>query len=261
MNNFKVTKSGRYFRTELIRFEPANFTIKYAWSTSQLHENRKETELYMKFVLKMEEQVKKELKTRGLDFEPLKVVVHALKNVESWSGSFAFDIRHNIGIEKQADLITNWYANAWIKAADENDVIFQKISANGKGGYEHSKKSYTEDELYKRNKALYELDCEDLDEYYGEDLALKRMNEHIESTRVLIEKMDKEREEAKKKREDAMKGIKKGDKVLIPASAKEKKEPTLPAVVERLLKNNIVKVKVHSKLKVKVPLSYLKFDK
>lgn len=41
--NFKVTKSDRYFRTELIRFKPANFTIKYHWSTSQLHDNRKET--------------------------------------------------------------------------------------------------------------------------------------------------------------------------------------------------------------------------
>ena len=253
MNNFKVTKSGKYFKTEFIKFKPENYTIKYHWSNSNLHENKTSTEKYIKLVVDIEKQISKELKERGLNFKATKLVVVSLKIIESWSDEF--DIRHDIGLEKQAKLIVNSYSNSYNKAKEENKSILEKISANGKGGYDYNKKNWKEEEKYKNNNDLYELGMESLKEYYGEDPFYKI----IKKTEDLIARMGIELEKSNKSREDNMKDLKVGDSILIPSSRNKQNNPDITAIVEEKIKQNLIKARVHSNLVVEVPTVMIKF--
>jgi len=176
-NNFKVSKCKNYFQTHILRFKPGNSTVSVWMSTMQLHKDRKATEKYMRFILDMEQAVSKELKTRGLSHEPMKVVVYSLRLVSSWADDF--DIRHDLPIEHQATLVVNWYNNAYNEAKED----CMKTLASLKENPIPYIKNWRAHDKYDKDNNLFELGMEDLKGYYGEDpldVILEKTNEMLE---------------------------------------------------------------------------------
>jgi len=161
--NFKVSKCKKYFETHIIRFKPGNSTVDVRMSTMQLHQDRASTEKYMKFVLDMEKEVAKKFKERKVSHDPLKAVVHSLRLVAAWADDF--DIRHDLPIENQAELVANWFCNAYDKVKDNCELILSNLKENPVA-YIENWKSY---DKYATDNKLFELGMDELDEYYKED--------------------------------------------------------------------------------------------
>jgi len=187
--NFKVSKCGKYFRTEILRFKPGNVTIDVWMSTMQLHQDRESTEKYMKFILDMEQAVKKELETRGLSHEPMKVLVYSLKLVSSWADGF--DIRHDLPIEHQAILVVNWYNNAYNEAKEDCEKTLASLKENPIP-YIQNWKAH---DKYDKDNKLFELGMEDLKDYYGED----PLDDILEKSGEILELLIKQRKEKQNK--------------------------------------------------------------
>lgn len=188
-NNFKVSKYKNYFQTHILRFKPGNSTVGVWMPTMQLHQNRQATEKYMKLILDMEQAVSKELKTRGLSHDPMKVVVYSLNTVSAWADDF--DIRHDLPIEHQATLVVNWYNNSYNEAKENCEKTLASLKENPISYVENWKVH----EKYNKDNGLFELGMEDLKDYYKEDpldSILKKSNELLE---LLIKQRKEERDE------------------------------------------------------------------
>lgn len=175
--NFKVSKCKNYFRTEILKFKPGNVTVDVWMPTMQLHQNRQATEKYMKFILDFEQAVKKELETRALSHEPMKVLVYSLKLVSSWADGF--DIIHDLPIEHQAILVVNWYNNAYNEAKEDCEKTLAGLKENPVP-YIQNWKAH---DKYDKDNKLFELGMEDLKEYYGED----PLDVILEKTKEMLE--------------------------------------------------------------------------
>jgi hypothetical protein len=185
--NFKVSKYKNYFKTHILRFKPGNSSVSVWMPTMQLHQSRQATEKYMKLILDMEQAVSKELKTRGLSHDPMKVVVYSLKLVSSWADDF--DIRHDLPIEHQATLVVNWYNNAYNEAKEDCEKTLASLKENPIPYI----KNWKAHDKYDKDNGLFELGMEDLKEYYGEDpldVILEKTNEMLE----LLIKQNKEKQ-------------------------------------------------------------------
>jgi len=187
MNNFKVTKCKKYFQTHILRFKPGNVTISVNMSTMQLHQDRASTEKYMKLILDMERAVKRELGTRCLNHDPMKVIVFRLNLVSSWADSF--DIRHDLPIEHQAMLLVNWYDNAYNEAKEDCEKTLAGLKENPVP-YIGNWKAH---DKYDQDNKLFELGMESLDEYYGED-PLDKMKELSDKMLDMLITLNKEKE-------------------------------------------------------------------
>jgi len=178
--NFKVSKSKKYFQTHILRFKPGNVTVDVNMSTMNLHQDRESTEKYMKFVLDMENQVAKELKKRKLSHDPMKVVVYSIRMVESWS--CGFEVRSDLPIERQSELIVNWFNDNYNEAKTSCESILAELKENPKAYLNN----WVSHDKYNRDNKLFELDMEELDQHYGEDPfdkmsdALKKMHELLD---------------------------------------------------------------------------------
>jgi hypothetical protein len=183
--NFKVSKCEKYFKTHIIKFKPGNVTVKTWMSTMQLHQDRASTEKYMKLILDMEKEVSKKFKNRKVSHDPLKAVIHSLRIVASWADDF--DIRHNLPIDEQAELVANWFCNAYDKAKENCESILSDLKEKPVA-YIHN---YREHDKYNIDNKLFELGMDELDEYYKEDpleVVQEKANEMLE----LLIKQNKE---------------------------------------------------------------------
>lgn len=188
MNNFKVKKYKNYFQTHILKFKPGNVTIDVHMDTMQLHQDRASTEKYMKLILDMEQAIKKELVTRELSHDPMKIIVFKLKLVSSWADSF--DIRHDLPIEHQAMLLVNWYDNAYNEAKEDCEKVLSGLKENPVPYIENWK---THDKYDRQNK-LFELGMEDLKDYYGEDPLdkMKKLSDEMLEMLIKINREEKE---------------------------------------------------------------------
>lgn len=184
--NFKVSKCGKYFRTKILRFKPGNISIDVNMSTSQLHTNRTEAEKYMKLILDMEVAVKKELESQGLNYDPMKLIVHSIQIICSWSEGF--DIRHTLSIEDQAKLVVLWYDNAYKKAKER---CVETLSGLKEKPVPYIG-NYRAHDKYNHDNKIFELEMEELDQYYKEDPLDVMLAKSKEMLDMLIKKNNDE---------------------------------------------------------------------
>ncbi len=182
--NFKVSKYKNYFQTHILRFKPVNSAVSVWMPTMQLHQDRASTEKYMKFILDLEVAVKKELESRNLNHDPMKVIVFRLNLVSSWADGF--DIRHDLPIEHQAILVVNWYNNAYNEAKEDCEATLAGLKENPVP-YIGNWKAH---DKYDQDNKLFELGMESLDKYYGED----PLDKVIELTKKMLETLNKEKD-------------------------------------------------------------------
>jgi hypothetical protein len=156
-------------------------------NTMQLHQDRASTEKYMKLILDMEQAVKKELVTRELNHDPMKVIVFRLNLVSSWADSF--DIRHDLPIEHQAMLLVNWYDNAHNEAKEDCEKVLSGLKENPIPYI----KNWKAHDKYDRQNKLFELGMEDLKDYFGED----PLDNIIELSRKMLDTLIKNSKEKK----------------------------------------------------------------
>jgi len=187
MNNFKVTKCKKYFQTHILKFKPGNVTVDVHLNTMQLHQDRASTEKYMKLILDMEQAVKKELDTRGLNHDPMKIIVFRLNLVSSWAANF--DIRHDLPIEHQAMLLVNWYDNAYNEAKEDCEKVLSGLKENPIPYI----KNWAAHDKYDRQNKLFELGMEDLKDYFGED----PLDKVIELSKQMLDTLIKNSKEKK----------------------------------------------------------------
>lgn len=187
--NFKVSKCKKYFQTHILKFKPGNVTISVNMSTMQLHQNREATEKYMKFVLDMEKAVKKELDSKNLGHDPMKVIVFRLNAVSSWADGI--DMRSNWPIEEHAELLVYWYDKGYNEAKENCESTLAVIKENPVPYIAN----WRAHDKYSQDNKLFELGMEELDEYYGED-PLDKMRE---LSNQMLELLIKENKENRKK--------------------------------------------------------------
>jgi hypothetical protein len=181
--NFKVSKCNKYFETRILKFKPGNVTVKINMPTTQLHLDRASTEKYMKLILDMEQAVKKELIRRGLNHDPMKVIVFRLNLVASWVDNL--DIRHDLPIEHQAILLVNWYNNAYNEAKEDCEKALYELKKNAIPYL----KNWRVHDKYDMDNKLFELNMENLDKYFSKD----PLDAVLEKTNELLELLNKEK--------------------------------------------------------------------
>lgn len=165
--NFKIKKSGKYFESEYLRYEAPTPRIKFHTSRTLLHNTKNEVKKYMAYVLAMEPIVELKMKEMGVNFDVKKLVSMSLEFIDNCVSGL--DIRSELGIYGQAEIIINSYKKKHDKALEECQKTLNSLKENP---VEYIL-NWREFDKYNENNDLYELGLESLDDYYA-DCSLKK---------------------------------------------------------------------------------------